>query len=553
MNRGPGRRWRWRRHDGDGVPWVPVRRGRAGIRGQRSALRQLQLDAAVARIGLVGGAEVERLELAEARRDEALRRDALARPGTAPPRWRGPPRAPSSTGTARVAIGRVSVWPSTRSTQGMSGGICAFELDQRGWRCGRVRPRPPARRVGLAAPGRAPPTGSTKRSPTMRMSGPVAEDLAQAAEEVGAVARQLLHPLGQRDVEAAAEIGDARLALAVARSPRRERLLQGRELAAHGGDLLVEELDLAHGARPVACRSASSAVLSSAGRRLRRRRRRSIRPWRRRALGLRAPASVRLQARRGCPRRSRRPERSSASRSVSSEIWRLSRSSTVSRPDDLPRQEELAEHEDREQEDDGEQQRRERVDEARPVIELAAVAPRRAAPAAGHGIRAACSRDRRSSTCFSSFSRAACASTQSRIICCSARMCWTRPWMPSARLAMACVAARPPAPSVHGGGEAGRARGELGRGRRQVPGAAAASAPVVSCVDGARASPRARCRSGSGPGRPAGRGSRATSEPARPKSEAEKDEAHAGERRGEAALQLVEQHAGVAAGAQRAR
>ena len=30
------------------------------------------------------------------------------------------------------------------------------------------------------------------------------------------------------------------------------------------------------------------------------------------------------------------------------------------------------------------------------------------------------------------------ASTQSRIICCSVRMCWTRPWMPSARLAMAC-------------------------------------------------------------------------------------------------------------------
>ncbi len=43
----------------------------------------------------------------------------------------------------------------------------------------------------------------------------VAQQLAQAAEEVGAVALQLLHLLGQHHVEAGAEIGDARLALLV--------------------------------------------------------------------------------------------------------------------------------------------------------------------------------------------------------------------------------------------------------------------------------------------------------------------------------------------------
>ena len=32
-------------------------------------------------------------------------------------------------------------------------------------------------------------------------------------------------------------------------------------------------------------------------------------------------------------------------------------------------------------------------------------------------------------------------------------MCCTNPWMPSARLAMACVACRPPPPSSDGGGE----------------------------------------------------------------------------------------------------
>ena len=93
----------------------------------------------------------------------------------------------------------------------------------------------------------------------MRMSGRLPRICAQAAEEVGAVARELLHPLGERDVEPAAEIGDPGLALLVAALGGVERLLERGELAAHGGDLLVEDLDLRLSARPVACFSASSA------------------------------------------------------------------------------------------------------------------------------------------------------------------------------------------------------------------------------------------------------------------------------------------------------
>ena len=57
---------------------------------------------------------------------------------------------------------------------------------------------------------------------------PVAEDLAQPAEEVGAIAREFLHPLGQRHVEPLAEIGDPGLGLLVLLLRGVERLLRAR-------------------------------------------------------------------------------------------------------------------------------------------------------------------------------------------------------------------------------------------------------------------------------------------------------------------------------------
>ena len=72
----------------------------------------------------------------------------------------------------------------------------------------------------------------------------VAENAAQPSEEVGAVARQLLHPLGQRHVEPLAEVGDAGLRILVLLLRDFERLLERAELAAQRRDLLVEHFDL---------------------------------------------------------------------------------------------------------------------------------------------------------------------------------------------------------------------------------------------------------------------------------------------------------------------
>ena len=74
--------------------------------------------------------------------------------------------------------------------------------------------------------------------------GTVAENLAEPAEEVGAIARQLLDALGERHVEPAPEIGDLGLALLVAILGGLDRGLERRDLAPERRDLLVEQLDL---------------------------------------------------------------------------------------------------------------------------------------------------------------------------------------------------------------------------------------------------------------------------------------------------------------------
>ena len=62
--------------------------------------------------------------------------------------------------------------------------------------------------------------------------GPVAEDGAQASEELRTVARQFLHPLRQRDVQPLAEIGDPPLRFLVAFFRRLKRFFERGELAA---------------------------------------------------------------------------------------------------------------------------------------------------------------------------------------------------------------------------------------------------------------------------------------------------------------------------------
>ena len=193
------------------------------------------------RKAVVAVAGIERLELAEAGGDQPVRRDALldqiADHGIA--------RAADSSqldGKSALVIGLMSVWPSTRSTQAMSGGICfssCFSASASLSICGRAS--------GFRSA--EPESNSTSDGKDEAVADDLevragAEHLAQLAEEVGAVARQLLHLLGERHVQPLAEIGDLHLALLVLGLGSVERLLQGGDLEAERRELLVEDLDL---------------------------------------------------------------------------------------------------------------------------------------------------------------------------------------------------------------------------------------------------------------------------------------------------------------------
>jgi hypothetical protein len=92
----------------------------------------------------------------------------------------------------------------------------------------------------------------------------VAQDRAQPPEEIRAVARELLHALRQRDVEALAEIGELLLRGLVLLLADVERLLQRGELAAQRVDLLVAQLDLGARAGAVSFTSRACDVFARA-------------------------------------------------------------------------------------------------------------------------------------------------------------------------------------------------------------------------------------------------------------------------------------------------
>src|SRR5690606_11382647 len=73
---------------------------------------------------------------------------------------------------------------------------------------------------------------------------PIGEDFAEPAEEVGAIAVQLLDTLCQRHVQAPSQIGDLGVGLPVLFFRRFECVLQRRDLLTQGCDLLVEDFDL---------------------------------------------------------------------------------------------------------------------------------------------------------------------------------------------------------------------------------------------------------------------------------------------------------------------
>ena len=173
------------------------------------------------------------------------------------------------------------------------------EVDERRRRCGRAR-RDASGRI-VAWPALEQHLGLEHEAVADDADvGPVAEDLAQPPEEIRAVAGELLHPLRQRDVEPAAEVGDLGLAIPCRALGGRERLLDRGELAAQRRDLLVEQLDLGQRRAPVAAfrirARAELAARAWAGAAASR-----SAPCRRAALVL-GRAQGRLQARRACPR-----------------------------------------------------------------------------------------------------------------------------------------------------------------------------------------------------------------------------------------------------------
>ena len=205
-------------------------------------LRELQLDAAVAAVGFVAVAQLQRLELAEAGGHKPLRRHALADEILHDRDGAGRREVPVRLELAVPRAGACRYARRRAAPTGCRGGICLSR----------------SRRAAASLSSSAGPAGLSAGlagiEEHLRLEdeavaddadvGPVAEHLPQAAEEVGAEARQLLHLLRERHVEARAEVGDAGLGFAVALLRGGERLLERRELAAQGGDLLVQDLDL---------------------------------------------------------------------------------------------------------------------------------------------------------------------------------------------------------------------------------------------------------------------------------------------------------------------
>ena len=204
--------------------------------------------------------------------------------------------------------------------------------------------------------------------------GAVAEDVAQPAEEVGAIARQFLHALRQRHVQPLAEVGDARLRLLVLFLRDVQRLFQRAELAAQRRDLLVEHFDLGERAERDLLLGVELAgqvvrlVLRggvAAAQAL-------VKPLVAVALGFGGGEA-------GAQLRDLLLQRHLAGLFEPQQIGELRDARRQARQrgvlaGDLLRQHELHDHEHREQEDDAEDQRRQRVDEAGPVIDAAIAA-----------------------------------------------------------------------------------------------------------------------------------------------------------------------------------
>src|SRR5262245_4782801 len=208
----------------------------------RSPLRQLELNAAVAAEGFLGLVGIDGLEFAEARGHQPLRRHALA-DEVLHDRDRSP------HGELPVVL---ELWAVDRPHVGMAvdaqhpGDLARyllFELER-----GAGEPVELGTPLGLVERGLAGVEEYLRLEHEAVADdadvGPIAENGTQPPEEVGTVARQLLHALGQRHVQTLPQIGDAALRLLVLLLAGVERRFERGELAPQRRDLLIEHFDL---------------------------------------------------------------------------------------------------------------------------------------------------------------------------------------------------------------------------------------------------------------------------------------------------------------------
>ena len=199
------------------------------------AFRQLQLDAAVALVGLFGGRRIQRLEFGKAGGDQPLcghaERDQILHHRYRPRRGQFPVRLEHRAVQNRPDVG-VAVDPQHpgdfRRNLFVELGQRGCELFQFGAALGQQQRLSGVEKYfGLEHKAVA-------DDPDVR---PVAQNRAQPPKKFRTVARQFLHPLRQRDVEALAEVGDLALRFLVALLRGAERFLEGGELAAQRTDL----------------------------------------------------------------------------------------------------------------------------------------------------------------------------------------------------------------------------------------------------------------------------------------------------------------------------
>ena len=266
----------------------------------------------------------------------------------------------------------------------------------------------------------------------------VRQDFAQPPEEIGAITVQFLHPLRQRDIETATEIGDLDLRRGILGFRGLKRGFDRGDLRSQRRNLLVEQFDLCGGAGiglPLLVQLTGQAADPGIGIRI----------------AARSRIEKRLQARAlvfGCGKGGLQARECVLNILLVAffhgqkfgQFGNLAVETCqhLVLAGDFPRQNELRQHEDREQKHDGHEQRRKRVDETRPIIHTpvaAAVARKRH----GYSLPLSCRvrpedfvslsirADSRSSVRRSDFDSSCCASIQSRNICCSLRMFLTRP------------------------------------------------------------------------------------------------------------------------------